>query len=270
MIQDIKPHTFHNEFMKPDANDEDILLSYNGKLILMHERDGQIDLPKVGEIHAENAQFLFNIDDKNYFMAENADETDYYKYTDTAVLRWAQPMWKAFAAATGEQLYRWYSEHKFCGKCAEKLTKSETERALVCPNCGHTIYPDIAPSVIVALTDGDRLLMTKYAHGNYKKYALVAGYNEIGEDIEHTVIREVMEEVGLKVKNIRYYKSQPWSFTSTLLLGFFCELDGSDEIKLDKSELSEAVWFKRDEIPVNDSRFSLTNEMIELFRNGKI
>lgn len=268
MIQDIEPHIFHNEFENPAASAEDFLLSYNGKQILIYENDGEIDLPHIDEVKAENAQFLFRIDGRNYFMTQNAAETKRYKYKDTAILRWVRPMWKAFAAAVGEQLYRWYTEHRFCGRCASELKKSEKERALVCPVCGHIIYPDIAPSVIVAVTDGDRILMTKYAHGNYKKYALIAGYNEIGEDIEHTVIREVMEEVGLRVKNIRYYKSQPWMFTSTLLMGFFCELDGSDKIKLEQEELSEAVWFKRDEIPVNDSRFSLTNEMIELFRKG--
>ncbi len=268
MIQDIEPHIFHNEFENPVALAKDFLLSFNGNRLLMYEKDGEIELPHIGEIKSDTAEFLFRIDSENYFFTENAAETDRYQYKDTRLLRWAKPMWKAFAAASGEQLYRWRVNHKFCGRCASPMLKSESERALVCPNCSHTVYPDIAPSVIVAVTDGDRLLMTKYAHGNYKKYALIAGYNEIGEDIEHTVIREVMEEVGLRVKNIRYYKSQPWMFTSTLLLGFFCELDGGDEIRLQEEELSEAVWFKRDEIPVTDSKFSLTNEMIELFRRG--
>lgn len=78
-----------------------------------------------------------------------------------------------------------------------------------------------------------------------------------------------MEEVGLEVKNIRYYKSQPWPFTSTLLAGFFAELNGSDKICLQESELSEGKWFERGEIPVNESQLSLTNEMIEAFRNGR-
>ena len=79
--------------------------------------------------------------------------------------------------------------------------------------------------------------MSKYAGRNYKKYALLAGFAEIGETLEETVKREVMEEVGLKVKNIRYYKSQPWSFSDTLLMGFYCDLDGSDEITLDRKNL---------------------------------
>ena len=112
--------------------------------------------------------------------------------------------------------------------------------------------------------------MAKYAGRTYKKYALLAGVTEIGETVEETVAREVMEEVGLKVKNIRYYKSQPWAFSDTLLMGFYCDLDGSDEIILDREELSLAEWFERDKIPVEPSRDSLTNEMIIKFKLGEV
>ena len=112
--------------------------------------------------------------------------------------------------------------------------------------------------------------MSKYAGREFKKYALLAGFNEIGESIEETVRREVMEEVGLKVKNIRYYKSQPWSFTDTLLLGFFCELDGDDTITLDQDELALAEWFEREKMPVKEEDLSLTNEMMMAFKNGDV
>ena len=103
-----------------------------------------------------------------------------------------------------------------------------------------------------------------------KKYALLAGFTEIGETVEETVAREVMEEVGLKVKNIRYYKSQPWAFSDTLLMGFYCDLDGDAEVTLDEEELALAEWFERDEIPVEPSRDSLTNEMIIKFKQGEV
>ena len=120
------------------------------------------------------------------------------------------------------------------------------------------------------MTDGDRILMTKYAGREYKKYALIAGFTEVGETAEQTVEREVMEEVGLKVKNLRYYKSQPWSFTDTLLMGFFCELDGEDGITLDTDELAMAEWFERDKMPVEAEDLSLTNEMMMAFKHGKV
>ena len=111
--------------------------------------------------------------------------------------------------------------------------------------------------------------MTKYANREYKKYALIAGFCEIGEMAEDTVRREVMEEVGLRVKNIRYYKSQPWGFDSNLLLGYFAELDGADTITIEEAELAEAEWKYRHEVQGMDDGISLTREMIEVFAKGK-
>ena len=116
--------------------------------------------------------------------------------------------------------------------------------------------------------DGDRLLLTRYRGRPFKKYALIAGFNEIGESIEQTVRREVLEETGLHVKNLRFYKSQPWVFTDSLLFGFFAELDGSDKITVQEDELSEASWFYRSEIPEDRTHLSLTGEMMEQFRKG--
>ena len=112
--------------------------------------------------------------------------------------------------------------------------------------------------------------MSKYTGRIYKNYALLAGFNEIGESIEETVSREVMEEVGLKVKNIRYYKSQPWSFSDTLLMGFFCDLDGEEEINLDREELAMAEWFDREKMPVEREDLSLTNDMMMAFKEGRV
>ena len=137
-----------------------------------------------------------------------------------------------------------------------------------CPQCNVMEYPVLSPAVIVGVTHNDRLLLTKYEGRSFKRYALIAGYAEIGETIEETVHREVMEEVGLKVKNIRYYKSQPWSFSGTLLFGsFFCDLDGNDEITLDTTELSTARWFKREDIPADGENTSLTREMMLYFKS---
>ena len=141
------------------------------------------------------------------------------------------------------------------------------QRMLQCPCCANMVFPKIAPAVIVGVTHGDKILMTKYAGREYKRYALIAGFTEIGETAEETVKREVMEEVGLHVKNLRYYKSQPWSFSDTLLMGFFAEVEGDDSITLDREELALAEWFERENIPVSESDISLTSEMIEYFRN---
>ena len=184
--------------------------------------------------------------------------------------RYAEPQYLAFAGITGYQLNNWYRNRKFCGRCGHKMRHDEKERMMRCDHCGNMEFPKICPAVIIGVTDGDKILMSKYAGRAYKKYALLAGFTEIGETIEETVQREVMEEVGLKVKNIRYYKSQPWSFSDTILMGFYCDLDGEEEITLDREELALAEWFRRDEIPVEPSRDSLTNEMIIKFKNGEV
>ena len=150
------------------------------------------------------------------------------------------------------------------------MKHSDKERMLYCEACGFQTYPTISPCVIVAVHDGERLLLTKYAGREYTRYALIAGFAEIGESLEQTVQREVKEEVGLKVKNLKFYKSQPWPFTDTILAGFFAELDGDDTITLDEEELSVGVWMNRDEIAPEELKISLTGEMIEAFRTGTV
>ena len=122
------------------------------------------------------------------------------------------------------------------------------------------------PAVIVGVTNGNQLLLTKYAHRNLPYYALIAGFVEIGETVEECVQREVMEEVGLKVKNIRYYKSQPWGVVQDLLMGFFCAVDGDTTIKLERNELKEAVWTAREDIIGQSDDWSLTHNMMMKFK----
>ena len=192
-----------------------------------------------------------------------------WTYCAYQMLRTVRPMEVAFAAITGAQLDRWYKSRAYCGRCGAKMKPSEIERAMVCPDCGMIEYPKICPAVIVAVRDGEKLLLTRYADRPYRGPALIAGFVEVGETLEDTVRREVLEEVGLHVKNIRYYKNQPWSFTDTLLVGFYCDLDGEAEIHLDRNELCEGVWMERSELPVRENDVSLTAEMIELFRLGR-
>ena len=235
------------------------------------------------------AEYLFSIDEIPYFMVRSAegdpalklaeeenqetfqeDGSGKFSFQGPAYFRIMQPEYRAFAAITAVQLFRWKESRKFCGCCGSRTEDSRTERALVCTKCGHTEYPKICPAVIVAVMDGDRLLMSRYKGRAYRGYALIAGFVEIGETFEETVRREVMEEVGLKVKNIRYYKSQPWAFTDTEMIGFFAELDGDDAIRLQEDELSEAGWYHRDEIPEDVSSISVGSEMKMAFKHQRI
>ena len=121
--------------------------------------------------------------------------------------------------------------------------------------------------------DGDRILLTRYNRSGYRRHALVAGFVEIGETLEDAVRREVMEEVGLRVKNIRYIESQPWPFSSSLIAGFCAEADGDPTVHLNTDggeELAEAVWMDRSEVEIEDSSISLTWDMIRKFKNGTL
>ncbi|MGN1414425.1 MAG: NAD(+) diphosphatase [Anaerovoracaceae bacterium] len=285
MIQDICPHIYHNEYRPVAPQPDSFLLFYDEGCVLASLHEEEVSGEKTGLTYprfrhlganaaamAENAVYLFTIDDTAYFLTLDRPKLNasaaQFTMVSTGVFREAEPLYQAFAGITGQQLKNWYDSSRYCGRCGSELRHAEKERMLQCPVCGHTVYPKISPAVIVAVTDGNRLLLTKYSGRAYKRYALIAGFTEIGETVEETVRREVMEEVGLKVKNIRYYKSQPWSFSETLLMGFFCDLDGSDEIRLDTEELSVGVWMEREEVPEHSARISLTGEMIERFRQG--
>ena len=148
------------------------------------------------------------------------------------------------------------------------MTHSTNERAMKCA-CGYTAYPRIMPAVIVGVKNGDSLLLTKYRTG-FAHNALIAGFTEIGETAEETVAREVMEEAGIRVKNITYYKTQPWGIAGDLLIGYYCDLDGDPSITMDKGELKYAAWVKREDIQLQPDNASLTNEMMMMFKNGII
>ena len=258
MIQDIYPRKYHNEYLHTQPKDNDL-------------------------VHI-SCHYLFSIDQHRYFLAAPArcryggpvpNEKDEsfpyitlpgYSYENVRIFRTAMSRSTSFAGITAHHLFGWYQTNLFCGRCGHEMKPDHKERMLLCPSCRNMVYPRISPAVIVGVLNGDKILMSKYAGHPYTNYALIAGFNEIGESAEQTVAREVMEEVGLKVKNIRYYKSQPWAFSGSLLLGFFCDLDGSDRITLDRNELAEAGWFKRDEITLTADHLSLTREMIMQFK----
>ena len=280
MIQDIAPHVYHNEYRQAAPEPDSFLLYYEeGRVLGRNEAPDGLTFPRFrhldgnGASAAESAIYLFTIDGAAYFLTLerprlNEEAAEAFSLLPEGIFRSAKPLYQAFAGITGQQLKNWYDTNRYCGRCGSELRQSEKERMLHCPVCGHMIYPKISPAVIVGVISGNRLLMTRYSGRAYKRYALIAGFNEIGETIEDTVRREVMEEVGVKVKNIRFYKSQPWSFSETLLMGFYCDLDGSDEIHLDTEELSEGVWMVREDIPETSEGISLTEEMIQRFRKG--
>jgi len=287
MIQDVSCGRLENEFRNVEPTAEAIVVCFqSGKVLIKRNADDTLQLPTYSEVthwawendwphwNEHSAQYVFRLDSKDYFiwMGKSGDPLDEsYAYESVKTLRNnfnLDSKIECFGVMTAWHLYAWYRDNRFCGRCGTPAVHDEKERMMRCPNCGNMMFPKIAPAVIVAVTNGDKILMSKYA-ARHNRYALLAGFCEIGETAEQTVQREVMEEVGLHVKNIRYYKTQCWGVEQDLLLGFFCDLDGDDTITLDRDELSLADWYDRDAMPAQDDGISLTREMMRVFAEGK-
>jgi len=268
MIQDIGRHLYHNEYTPHSPQPQDLLFVFQDGRIQCRLSDGRISFPGAMEAPASEIQYLFRIDNVSFYLGQTPVEG--YDFAPLRNLRHCRPQYLCFAGMTAWHLHIWYSTHRYCGKCGAPTIHHEFQRALRCSKCGHLIFPVIAPAVIVAVTNGDKLLVTRYAGREHKGIALIAGFCEIGERAEDTVRREVMEEAGVRVKNLRYFDTQPWGFASNLLLGYYAELDGSPEIHMDEEELQEARWVKRKDLPEAENLASLTATMIERFRQGKV
>ena len=272
MIQDIAPHQFYNQYQPVPPDADSYVLWYDSAKVLCSLENDQFVLPRFSDLPDPDAVqwvYLFSVDNERFYWINQKEcpLPEPFQLLPIFSLRSYEPRHYVYAGLVGFHLHNWYNRHRFCGRCGKPLVHDEKERMMRCPDCGMMQFPQICPAVIIGLTRGDKILLSKYRGRNYKDYALLAGFAEIGESIEETVRREVQEEVGLPVKNIRYYKSQPWPHSGSLLLGFFCELDGDDEsIRLDEDELSMAVWMPREEIPMKADGVSLTNEMILWFK----
>ena len=276
MLQDMASGRLENEFRNITAVPADTVLCFQeGQVLLRREADDTLTLPTLSQIaNTETAalpRYLFRMHERNFFLWTDAAPVSAagFAFEPVRMLRQLQSKEICYAVMTGWHLYNWYRTNRLCGCCGTPTEHDTKERMLRCPSCGNMIFPRISPAVIVAVTNGDQLLLSKYAGRAYTRYALLAGYAEIGETIEQTVHREVMEEVGLKVKNLRYYKSQPWGVDGNLLFGFYCDVDGSDDIRIDEEELAMADWYPRDALPAKDDGISLTREMIRVFGEGK-
>ena len=246
MLQELTYGRLENEFYDIEPKDSDFAICVNNNRLLVKRCEhGEVHFPTVSDAklwaeeqewnfwREEKFQYVFRMQEVNYFlwMGDAGEPSDAaYEYDEIRQLSFLETKDVCFAACTAKHLHGWYRSNRFCGFCQTPTVHDTKERMVKCPKCGNLIFPKISPAVIIAVTDGDRLLLSKYAGRAFTRYALIAGYTEIGETIEETVHREVMEEVGLKVKNLRYYKSQPWGRDGAVLMGIFCDLDGRDEI----------------------------------------
>lgn len=224
-------------------------------------------------IEYEGEFFLGELEEKSCFALEATKEAALPKEFGMISLHDVGAFMneEVFAAAgRAEEILNWDEKHRFCGRCGARTEDKEDELAKVCPSCGNIMYPVICPAIIVGITKGDKVLLAHNKNFKNNMYSIIAGFVEAGETLESAVKREVFEEVGIKVKNIRYYKSSSWPFPNSLMLGFFAEYD-SGEIKVDGVEIMEAGWFAKDNFPKGlPKKYSLARQIINEIISKKL
>jgi NAD+ diphosphatase len=169
-------------------------------------------------------------------------------------------------AGTASHLLYWHGLNRYCGRCGHETADKADERAKICPACGNVIYPRISPATITAVLRGDEILLAHNRGFRGGIYSLIAGFVEPGENLEQCLAREIMEEVGVKVRNIRYFGSQPWPFPDSLMMAFIAEYE-SGEIKVDNLEISKAAWFRADRLPNIPGSESIAGKIIRWYQD---
>lgn len=244
----------------------------SNKLLVYNTRSSQIprlaDLAEVG-LTPVRTQFLGTLDDQPCYSAELSGDA---VVPAGMALRGLRELYGTLEgdlfALSGRavQIVEWDRTHQFCGHCATPTTQLSTDRAKRCPNCGLVNYPRLSPAVIVLITRGDEVLLARAPHFPAGMYGLIAGFVEPGESLEQTIVREVREEVGITIKNPRYFGSQPWPFPNSLMLGFTAQYD-SGELAIEAQELEAADWFHKHTLPQIPPKISIARKLIDWFVN---
>ncbi|MCQ2092785.1 MAG: NAD(+) diphosphatase [Fibrobacter sp.] len=285
MIHEIAPHVLDNQFKIQDPKLDDYCIVYNGSKSLLKKDESGYAIPTVGEVLAADVKaagksteekladfeghYLLNIDGRAFFLQHVAEDfcaPAGYEFTGNRAFRGMNPV-ERMGGATAAHIAHWEALNKFCGRCGNITIRGDKERSIICPKCGNIVYPRISPVVIVAVHNGDKLLMAHNIDNPNPRLFLISGFVEVGESLEQAAHREVLEEAGVKIKNLKYFGSQPWAFSDSLIAGFTAELDGDDTIHRQEAELSEAKWVKREDIPPYETDVSISCCLIENFRH---
>jgi NAD+ diphosphatase len=246
---------------------------FSGHKLLVREENGMLSIPALLNgprdlgLEALRFHFLGSLDGEACYSAEVPEEADappgmffsglrtLYDSLDGTLYR---------VAVVAVHVVDWDRTHQFCGRCGERTRYKESERAKECPRCGLVSFPRISPAVIVAVERGQKLLLARANRFPTAFYSVLAGFVEPGETLEEAVAREVKEEVGIELTNIRYFGSQPWPFPDSLMIGFTAQYAGG-EICIDKTEIVDAGWFEADELPELPGKISIARQLIDWF-----
>lgn len=258
-----------------DPGEDPIVFAVRGREVLV---TAEFSLPGIAHIdehgfEAIRRQYLGHLDGRHCFSAElpeEAEEKGGLRFANLHMLYQSLDELTHAIAGRAIQIVEWDRTHQFCGACAEPTVVSENDRSRMCPKCQVPMYPRLSPAMIVAVERGDEILLGRSPHFPPGIMSVLAGFVEPGESAEDAVRREVFEETSILVKNVEYYSSQAWPFPNSLMLGFKAEYE-SGEIEVDGVEVTEAAWYKANEMPnFFPGRVSISQWLIHDFleRNG--
>lgn len=245
---------------------------FRGFRLLVQIDDSQARLPELESpielgLHVVRQQYLGLLNNQHCFSAEVTKGVAPPQGWDFQGLRrifGVLPEELFWIAGAAVQIVDWDRNHQYCGRCGEATTDLSRERAKECKNCGLISYPRISPAIIVLIENDEKLLLARSLRHPLGLYSVLAGFVEAGETLEDTVIREIREEVGLEVKDIRYFGSQPWPFPNSLMIAFTCIYD-SGSISIDEDEMADAGWYTVDNLPMIPPKISIARQMIDWF-----
>lgn len=264
---------FVSDYICPDQIPDDSLwfLFRDQKIIILSSNEKTI-IPRYKNlmqhgIAANNFLYMGRYGDIHCYASEVSPETEFHEpFSLHPPLSLLNKVGEDFVriAGLGNQLVYWNRNHRFCGKCGKTTEDKQDERAKVCADCGQIYYPRLSPAIIVAVLKDDKILLAHSQRFPAKFYSVLAGFVEPGENLEECVKREVREETGIGVKNIKYFGSQPWPFPDSLMIAFTAEYEDG-EIEVDKTEIADAEWYSREEIPRIPPSISIARKLIDWF-----
>ncbi|HEX7475951.1 MAG TPA: NAD(+) diphosphatase [Dehalococcoidales bacterium] len=260
----------------PESGKQAYWFVFGSTRLLIKVNDDKVSIPYARSVEEFNlspirTQYLGTLEGQPCYSAEVSAETqepEGMSFRDLRSLYGALEEDEFLLAGKALQISNWDQTHQYCGRCGLKTETVKGERAKKCPACGFISYPRISPAVITAVLKDNKILLTHYAAFRLRFHSLIAGFVEPGETLEECVQREVMEEVGLKVKNIKYFGSQPWPFPHSMMIGFTAEYE-SGEIAVDGIEIGEAAWYDAQNLPEIPGKMSIAREIIDWYVEGR-
>lgn len=255
-----------------DNKEDDLwFIFYRSKLLIRLEGD-DIDMlcyDDIGslDLNIKHSNYIGTLDGRNCYCGELLQDIQNIKGMEFKELRaLISVLDRDTSALIGRafQIVEWDRTNQYCGRCGSRVVAKQDERAKLCPECGYLSYPRISPAIIVAVVKDDSILLAHNSNFKSGVYSIIAGFVEPGETFEECVAREVKEEVGIGIKNIKYFGSQPWPFPHSVMVGFTAEY-ACGEIKPDGVEISDAAWFNKKNLPKIPSGGSIARRLIDWF-----